>query len=146
MKVVPFHREHLNLIDARKQEAEGLMPYLNDAFLQVAEGLPHNYSMVEDGKIITCMGLLPMWDGVYEVWQIPSIYVEDYIKSYCKNVLGLLDSAAEKLDIWRMQTKSPADDLHDRWMKFIGFECEGTLKKYSRFGKDYRMWRRIYGS
>ena len=134
----------MSLLEAREYEREKVIPYIQSAFFDLAERSPHTYTMIEDGRIITCMGCFPMWDGVWEVWQMPSVYVLKYAKGYCKTILGLLDGAAERVNIWRMQTHSPADDLHDRWMKFIGFECEGTLKEYSRFKVDHRIWVRRY--
>jgi len=144
MKVLPFNREHLNLLDAREYEREYLIPHLAEPFLERVELLPYCYSLIEDGRIITCIGCIPLWRGVLEAWQIPSVYVRQYLKGYCRTIKGLLDGAAERENVWRIQTFSPADALHDRWMEFIGFEQEGTLKQYSRLGQDFRIWARRY--
>lgn len=144
MRTLPFTREHLMLLDARDYEKKNIIPFLSGAFLDVVELSSLSYSLVKEGRIITCLGGFQLWDGVWEVWQIPSVYVMKYKKEYCQTIRGLLDSAADRIKIWRMQTVSPADELHDRWMKFIGFECEGTFKEYSRFKVDYRMWARRY--
>lgn len=144
MKVIPFNREHLHLLDARKYEREHLIPYLTDAYLTAVERIPHCYSLVADGRIVTCIGCIPLWDGVWQVWQIPSVYVKDYVRDYCHTVRGILDNAAELERAWRVQTTAPADRLHDRWMEFLGFECEGVLKEYSRIRQDHKMWARRY--
>jgi len=144
MKLLPFNREHLHIIEAREYERDNLIPYLQDCFLEAAERGLHCYTMIADGRVISCIGAFQMWEGVWEVWQIPSIYVRSYTKDYCRTIRGILDTAAEREQARRLQTSSPADALHDRWMEFIGFECEGTLKAYSRTGKDYRMWARRY--
>jgi len=144
MKVIPFNREHLTLLDAREHEREKVIPFIMPGFLDLAERSPYTYSMVKDGRVVTCMGCFQLWNGVWEIWQIPSIYVPQYAKDYCVTIRGILDTAARRINIWRMQTVSPADELHDRWMKFIGFECEGTFKEYSRFKQDFRMWVRRY--
>lgn len=143
-KIVPFNRAHLSVLEPRSYEAERIIPFLQSSWLEMAEMSPYCYSMVIDGRVITLMGCFPLWDGVWEVWQIPSVYVLKYAKEYCKTIRGLLDGAAKRINIWRMQSHSPADELHDRWMKFVGFECEGTLKEYSRFKDDYRLWVRRY--
>jgi hypothetical protein len=144
VKTIPFHREHMNLLDARAYEKEKLIPFLTPQFFDMAESSPLSYSLVADGRVITCIGCFPLWDGVWEVWQIPSVWVPKYAKEYCRTIKGLLDTISERVHVWRIQTCSPADELHDRWMRFIGFECEGTLKEYSRFKIDYRMWARRY--
>jgi hypothetical protein len=144
LKTIPFNREHLTLLDAREYEKERVIPFLNSAFLDAVERSLWSYTLVKDGQVVTCIGALPLWSGVWEVWQIPSIYVPKYILEYCRMVKGLLDACATKEKAWRLQTSSPADDLHDRWMKFIGFECEGTMREYTRFKQDFRMWARRY--
>lgn len=144
MKTIPFNREHLTLLEPREYEKERVIPFLTSAFLDVAERSLWSYTLVKDGRVVTCIGALPLWNGVWEVWQIPSVYVPKYILEYCRTVKGILDAGAVKEKAWRLQTSSPADDLHDRWMKFIGFECEGTMREYTRFKQDFRMWARRY--
>ena len=142
MQCVPFNREHLNIMDARDYEAEKVIPYISNAFVDAAEQNLDCYTLIKDGRIITCIGCFELWEGVLDVWQIPSRYAHKYIKDYCKTVKGMLDNTAKKRGARRLQTISPADSLHDRWHKFLGFECEGTLKEYSRFKVDHRMWAR----
>ena len=83
MKIIPFKREHLELIEARKYEKEKVLPFLTDGFLNIAENSSYCYTVVQDGKIITCMGVIKLWEGVAEVWQLPSIYVASCSKEYC---------------------------------------------------------------
>ena len=144
MKLMPFHREHLNLMDAREYERDHLIPNLSGAFFDLAESRPHCYTMIADGRIISCIGAFPLWDGVWECWQIPSIYVHKYTKDYARTLWGIFDKAAERDNFRRLQTSAPNDELHNRWMEFIGFECEGLMKGYSRTGVDYKMWARRY--
>jgi hypothetical protein len=144
MKLIPFNREHLNILEAREYERVKLIPFIGEQFLSAAERLPHCYSMIKDGRIITCFGAILLWEGVFEVWQIPSVFVRENAKEYARTLTGMLDRAVELTGARRLQTYSPSDALHDRWMEFIGFEYEGTLKAYSRFGDDFKMWARRY--
>ena len=43
----------------------------------------------------------------------------------------------------RIQIQAMDDDLHNRWLKFLGFELEGVFKKYDAQGNDYKMWARV---
>jgi hypothetical protein len=144
VQTIPFLREHLTLLDVREYEKENLLPHINSAFLTAMETSGWSYTLVQDGRIVTCIGAIQLWSGVWEVWQIPSVYVHKYVKSYCRTIKDMLDVGAQREGAWRLQTHSPADELHDRWMKFIGFECEGTLKEYSRNKLDHRIWARRY--
>jgi hypothetical protein len=144
LKTIPFNREHLTLLEPREYEKERVLPFLNSGFLDAVERSLWSYTLVKDGRVVTCIGGLQLWSGVWEVWQIPSVYVHKYTLEYCRTLKGLLDAWAEKEKAWRLQTSSPADELHDRWMEFLGFKCEGTMAKYNRFKIDYRIWSRIW--
>jgi hypothetical protein len=130
------------MMEMREFERTKIYPYLPlENLVQLGE---LSRTLIHDGHIIACTGLVPMWEGVCEVWQIPSVYVAKYKIAYVKAFRALIARYAEKYRIRRMQTHSPADDLHDTWMRCMGFECEGTLKAYNRFGEDYRIWRREF--
>ena len=144
MKTVPFLREHLGVMDVRNYEQENVVPFLNSSMLTQMETSGWAYTLVKDGRLVACLGGVRLWPGVWEIWQIPSVYVHKYSKSYCQTILGILDKGAVEESVWRYQTHSPADELHDRWMEFIGFECEGTMKEYTRARKDFRIWARRY--
>lgn len=144
MRILPFKPEHLVVMTMRDWEKEKVYPYVAQGWLDQCSRLPHNATLVYDGRIITCIGLIPLWEGVYEVWQIPSVYVETYKIWYVKTLWQLFEKKAELLKFHRLQTKCPADDLHDRWMKAMSFECEGILRNYNIFKDDFKMWSRIW--
>ncbi len=144
MKTFPFHAEHLKIMDMRAYERDKVYPYLPQEMLDYYSSLGHAYTLVKDGRIITCIGWVPLWPGVYEIWQIPSVYVAEDPLDYVKTLKEFITVYTEKLKAHRIQTHSPADKLHDRWMQFMGFECEGTLLQYSRFKEDYRLWSRRF--
>jgi len=142
MRDVVFHPEHLKLMDMREFEREKVCPFL--PVEKLAEFGELSRTLIHDGRIITCIGMVPMWEGVFECWQIPSAYVHKYRIAYVKAFNGLILRYCKPYGVRRLQTHSPADDLHDAWMRFMKFECEGTLKGFSRFGQDYRIWRREF--
>jgi hypothetical protein len=45
----------------------------------------------------------------------------------------------ERLDIKRIETLSLDCEELNKWHKFLGFECEGTKRKFLK-NKDYKMW------
>jgi len=144
MKTIPFHSEHLKIMDMRPYEWEKVYPYLPQETLDYYASLGHAYTLIEDGKIITCIGWVPLWPGAWEIWQIPSIHIAEHKIDYVRKLKDFITFYAEKQKAHRIQTHSPADKLHDAWMVFMGFECEGTLKEYSRFKEDYRLWSRRF--
>jgi len=144
IKTVPFHSEHLKLMDMRQYEWEKVYPYIPQGLLDYYASLGHAYTFLEDGKIITCLGWVPVWEGVWDIWQIPSTYMISHKIEYVKMLKDFLVTYARKLNVHRAQTRSIADEFHDAYMVLLGFTCEGTLCEYSQFKEDYRMWSRRF--
>jgi len=144
IKTVPFHSEHLKLMDMRTYEWEKVYPYLSQTLLDYYASLGHAYTFLDGGKIITCLGWVPLWPGVYEIWQIPSSHIIERKIEYVKVLKDFLLTYAQKLKVHRAQTHSIADVFHDAYMVHLGFECEGTLREYSQFKEDYRLWSRRF--
>lgn len=140
--VVPFRPAHADLMEIREFERE-ILAQRAETLVAIAE---QGYcgTMMYDGRALGIIGAVKMWKGVFEIFIIPTVYVEKYPLAFVRTVKGLLDSFQESHDVVRFQTESLADELHDRWMKYIGFKCEGTLEKFSSTGLDCRMWARIY--
>lgn len=100
-------------------------------------------TLIYDGRIIASMGFIEVVDGVVEVWLIPSIYVKKIPKLFLKTVKSRLEVLAATLGFHRMQTLGLPDEFHEKWMKWLGFECEGCMKNYHD-KKDYLMWARCF--
>jgi len=131
-------------MDMRPYEWEKVYPYLPQAVLDHYSALGHAFTLMEDGRIITCIGWIPLWTGVFEIWQIPSIHISHHKIEYVRTLKDFVTTYTKKLKAHRVQTYSPADSLHDAWMTFMGFECEGTLTEYTQFKEDYRLWSRRF--
>ena len=131
-------------MDMRGFEKEKIYPHMPQVSLDYMSHAPYNYTFVKDGKIITCIGVIPLWEGVYEVWQMPSTHIKEGKIEYVKTMRELMLKTAKELKAHRFQSCCPADELHDRWMECMGFECEGLLKEYSRFKEDFKIWARRF--
>ena len=96
-----------------------------------------------DGKIIACGGVLPFFNGNGELWLIPSIYVKDYRVTFVKVIKEWIEDVAHNLALRRLQSNCIDDELHGSWMAHMGFQREGTLRKYHD-GMDYAVWGRLW--
>lgn len=146
MEVIVFHPKHLEISKIRPNELDTVFK-LKNAY-QYIENLAAQSkqagTFLYDGRIITCAGFLELWPGVCEVWQIPSTYVNTCPVLFAKTMKGYIETIADNFRYHRMQTVSPNDALHDRWMKWIGFKKEGIQAQYTQDKKDYSMWSRIF--
>lgn len=96
-----------------------------------------------DGRIICCGGVIPHKTGNSDIWLLPSAYVSSVKLTFVKELRKWLFGVRENLQLNRMQTYCLNDDLHTRWMTFLGFEKEGVMRKYFQ-GQDYAIWGRTW--
>lgn len=136
---VPFIPEHAFAIELRAHEAT----YIDRDFLVAIGETGICCTCLIDGAILAIVGFFEKWPGVIQVFVIPSIHVPRAPKSFVKYVKAALDRLATDFNYHRLQTESKADEQTDKWMRVLGFECEGVLKSYSSAKEDYKMWARI---
>lgn len=134
-RLVPFKPDHLDIFDMRSHEAGNM----DVAYLL---GVPNAFSLICAGRIVAVIGYYELWKGVLDVFVVPSIHVPQHKKSLVKLVRGALNRLWTDLGLHRIQTSSLADEETDRWMRHLGFHCEGTMVRYTKDGLDYRMWAR----
>lgn len=142
-KILPFKVEHIEVMDIREYEFKTVFQLKNvQAGLKVFEQSKTAGTIVCDGRIIAIMGLQELWRGVCELWVIPSKYVREYTLPFARTLRKAMDSGILN-NYHRVQIRACDDDLHNRFLKFLRFEKEGTLKKYDTLGNDMNMWARV---
>lgn len=146
MSSIPFHVEHLAVMDVRRQEAETVLTLAPAR--EALSNIPGNHiadaiTLMYDGRIIACMGYILILPGVVEVWLIPSVYVPKYPKFFIREVKNYLKTTAEVFNWHRAQTDTLDTPEARRWMEAIGFVEEGRKKNYY-LGQDYIMSARYF--
>lgn len=134
---VPFSPGHLDIIQMRAHEFEVLT--LDGICGLAKSGECHTY--IYRGRILCIAGKVDRWQGVAEVYIIPSVYVPIYAVAFQKAVKAQLNLWSEKYH--RLQTASIDDDRTERWMKSLGFKSEGVLEQYAPNRINYRQWSRV---
>lgn len=106
--------------------------------------------MIENhkGELLAVIGILKMWDGVFEIYIVPTLAAHSNEKGvFVRAVLELkkkLDKFKEEFDIRRLQTIAPNDEAHNRWMEAMGFFSEGVLRNYGINCEDHRLWSKLW--
>jgi hypothetical protein len=84
------------------------------------------------------------WPGVWNVWCWGT---DDWFSvklTVTRHIIRTLIPAIVKSGGWRGQCYSH-EDHHEAhaWLKWLGFECEGTMREFGRDGSDFFMfgWR-----
>lgn len=140
IRIAPFDAAYLESFEVREHEA-ALMDhrYLAD----LGESSQCVFFMLKDLPI-AMVGYFWEWPGVIYVFIIPTIHTTKSSLHFVRLVKKYLQWLFDGLpSIHRMHTDSLADDDTDRWMRILGFQCEGTRVKYTTDQQDYRMWARV---
>lgn len=146
VELVTFHPRHLEVAQLRPLEAETLkrLPEAFDRIEELAKKSIEAVTLMADGRILLCCGVMRMYAGVAELWLMPTIYVPENPVLVGKACREFVEVVAKGLSAHRLQALAVADELHDRFMEFLGFETEGTFKKFDDQKRDYRMWARFF--
>lgn len=136
---VPFKKEHLEIMAIRNHEDRLLQ---NANTLACLEG-SISFTAVRDGRIVCCYGIVPYLRDLADIWLLPSVYAEEHAVEMARESKRFLSEMQKDLGIRRMETICLDDDLHNRWMTFLGFEKEGTKRQYIG-SMDYNMWGRVW--
>lgn len=137
---VPFKWEHLDIMELRDYERETI----DTTKLSALADLGICNTIIFDGRILAILGYIHLFPDVVEVFLLPSQYLPRYGTMFAREVKRLQRALESNGIVRRMQTSSVADDLHDRWMNFLGFTCEAHEMKNFVNGQTYRLWARIY--
>lgn len=132
IKKIPFHVEHLKLINT-DEYTKGL---LSDENLISKLGSPADVlvrdavTFIQDDRVIACVGYNVLCPGIADVWLFPSVYIKDQPITFVREVYRLLDTIADILKLHRIQTVTRNVELHRKWMNTLGFVEEGILKNF----------------
>ncbi len=139
MRARPFMAVDIENIELREHECE-----IEVRRMAARDWTPAASTLVHDGNIVAIIGYYVLWDGVIEVFVIPSRHLHTCAFQYVRYMKRMVDRlATDDCTLHRIQTRSLADDCTDKWMKLLGFEKEGVLKRFTSNQKDYNMWARL---
>lgn len=143
IRVIPFKMEHMDLLELRENESNPIFR-LKDIHERIAiakETSVETGTFISGGRIICCAGFYLLWPGVVDGWIIPSRYIVDSPYDYCKTMRRYIDSIMKTWECHRFQTV--AAEGAERWMKFLGFEKEGVMRKYTHMKQNFGMYARV---
>jgi hypothetical protein len=98
---------------------------------------------IED-EVMFIGGMIPLFTGVAEVWSLTGEPVALYPKAFHKAVNKMLDYWDSLYNLHRIQCKVVSEHERSReWLKRLGFQEEGLMRKYDAKGNDYYMYARV---
>lgn len=140
-----FRADHFDLMDMRPEELAGSTKEVaKKRMVEIAMQSAQVFTYTYDGRVIAIMGFIFLWDGVIQGWVVPSVHVYTAPFGFAKTVKRYIEVLAETFKCHRFQTGTYDDEFHRRWMEWLGFEYEGTSKKFTPDKKDYLNYARFF--
>ena len=106
---------------------------------EIAENLANGvaFTGIVDGELITCGGIMKVWEGVGEAWIVSASSVDHYPFTFAKIVVRGLRDIIKELKLERVQTTVDSKYLvSQKWLEWMGFVNEGRMRKYIN-GRDF---------
>jgi hypothetical protein len=101
-------------------------------------------TLVQDNTIMGFMGYHEFWEGSYEVWIIPAKEASKNKMAFLRSIKFFLNEFLRWAKPKRVQITALADETHDKWCAWLGFEKEGTMRNFAPTGETYNLWARVY--
>lgn len=142
IEIIQFKKEHaieLFNTDLREQDMGEFNDIIRFATVWEKEGV--GYTMLADGKIVFCGGIIDIGWKRGEAWSFMGNLFYKYPKScykVCRNKLGEI---IKEKGYRRIQALVDIDMYGgENFVKHLGFEKEGLLKSYGPDGEDMLMY------
>lgn len=139
MILVDFHERHANQILQGNVNDELFRPPIKiSKFVNTVAVKDMSFTGLINGKIVACGGVYPVWEGVGEAWFLGSNLVHKHRVPVLKALKQHLDGMMLVHQLHRVQGHILEDwPGARRWIKFLGMQEEGLLRKFSPDGSNY---------
>ncbi len=143
MRDIPCCYDHLR--DVRVQQVQEMQ--VGDFSGSEEVLATHARALVDDGLVLACFGVIPMWDGVGQAWAILSDEVlEDRPMELSRTVKQWLDDIEKREGFHRIQAAVAHNHWAGyRWIKWLGFKCGCKMENYGLGGSgDFHLYARVH--
>lgn len=90
-----------------------------------------------DGRVLMVAGIVQAWPGCAEVWASVSADIASKPISIGRATAKFLPALVDGLGLWRLQATCATQNVTSlRWLEWLGFECEGLMRRYCPDGSD----------
>lgn len=145
MILVPFEGRHAQTILSGQVNDERIRPpFQISQFVENMVVSDMSFTGLVNGTVVGCGGIYPVWEGVGEAWFLGSHLVHKHKAAVTRAVRQHLVGIMEEHNLHRVQAHVMEDwPGARRWIKFLGMEEEGVLRKFSPEGINYISFARV---
>ena len=139
-QILPFRERHLENVNIAQYESRYIESLAKGYHKTTFNHDGLSYTYISDGEILCCFGVQLLWQGVGELWMMPSDNDDMFLISHMSKISELIDIIIKDFSLNRLQIQVTVPNERTLcFVKSIGFEIEGTLKNYGPEGNDYFM-------
>ena len=103
-----------------------------------------SFTGIQDGVVIACGGVLPMWPGVGEGWVLASGEIHNNKFATVRICRSILQKIMDDYGYWRIQGATLANwESGVKFARMLGFVNEGLMKRFGPGGEDYLRHARV---
>jgi hypothetical protein len=144
-QIVPLRYEHLariRLTGDSLEYAKHIPNYIEYIWDNSQDGL--SWAAICRGKVFLAFGIRYIWNGLAEMWLIPSKDINDHAISLVRGAKAVTDTALRDYGVRRLQICVKVEnDTAFKFAKALRFEVESVMRKFGPEGADYYMMTRF---
>jgi hypothetical protein len=142
IEILPFSNDHYSQLSPRFEElSAGYRSAETRRVMLQTAARGEAFTALQDGKVVAFGGYYHAHPGCVEVWMQASDEIYSCPRAHARKVYRALQNILTHCkDAWRFQTTSYPDAKHTQWMEWLGFTCEGRLRKITQAGGDLTIW------
>lgn len=134
---IPMVPDHLHYMNIKPEQLPSARAVNMDTMLEMQARLGLAVTALVDTNPVAIFGCIMLWPGVAELWSIITDDARRYPKQLSLVGRSFTDIAAQSLSLHRLQITVRFDEPRAlRWAKYLGFEIEGIMRKYTPDGMD----------
>lgn len=124
LELINFHPAHLDIVLAGHEELAKKKHFLSGEAVI-------GRTLIADGAPVICGGIITNYNGVGEVWLVKNpVVFPRYKFTAIKVVKQYLIDFADYYNLHRLQATDEGDEQNGKWLTFLGFKKESTMKMY----------------
>lgn len=143
MRLIPFKAAHADLMEIRWPGTieEGAA---SDEALTAGESMGPAFTLICDGRVIACGGVMLLWGSVGEGWILGSTLIDSHKLAFHRAVKRMTVDIQDNMRLTRVQTVVHCEFPESaKWLERLGFENEGVMRNYGVHGDDYWRYARV---
>jgi RimJ/RimL family protein N-acetyltransferase len=144
--VVPFEPWHLSWIDFNEDAARALEGVIQDMpnHGRMLATSSKAYTGLYKGRVLGCVGLVPWWPGMMDLWMYLGKDAFVQKKQGLKALRWFMEHLTKEMNLHRIQAVVKTDfEKGHRFAKFFGFKDEGVMEQYGPNKESFNRYAKI---